>query len=130
MATERQIRANRANARFSTGPKTLAGKFNSSRNAYRHGLSGPVRLDTLDLIKAAAIALVLAGEQVGEKRLTSAAEVARTQLELQRIRVIRAHMMKEVDLSTTNTLKLKRILALDRYERYCLAVRKKAFLML
>ena len=108
----------------------MAGKLNSSRNAYRHGLSGPVRLEASDLVKAAAIALALAGEQAGEERLTSAAEVARTQLELQRIRVIRAQMMKEVDLSITNTPNLKRILALDRYERYCLTKRKRAFLML
>ena len=39
MATEKQIAANRANARRSTGPKTVAGKMASSRNAFRHGLS-------------------------------------------------------------------------------------------
>jgi hypothetical protein len=39
MATEKQIAANRANAKRSTGPKTAAGRARSSRNAYRHGLS-------------------------------------------------------------------------------------------
>lgn len=39
MASERQIRANRANATKSTGPKTLNGKTVSSRNAVRHGLT-------------------------------------------------------------------------------------------
>jgi hypothetical protein len=38
MATERQIAANRANAKKSTGPKTEAGKLASSQNATTHGL--------------------------------------------------------------------------------------------
>ncbi len=39
MATLRQIEANRANARKSTGPKTANGKDQSSRNAIKHGLT-------------------------------------------------------------------------------------------
>jgi hypothetical protein len=38
MATQRQIDANRRNASRSTGPRTLAGKAVSSRNALKHGL--------------------------------------------------------------------------------------------
>ena len=40
MASPAQILANRDNAQRSTGPKTEAGKQNSSRNATRHGLTG------------------------------------------------------------------------------------------
>ena len=39
-ATEAQIRANQANARKSTGPKTDEGKQASRANAYKHGLTG------------------------------------------------------------------------------------------
>jgi hypothetical protein len=38
MATAAQVRANRANARKSTGPRTAAGKEKASQNAVRHGL--------------------------------------------------------------------------------------------
>jgi hypothetical protein len=39
MATDRQIAANRRNARRSTGPRSHGGKKRASRNAYQHGLS-------------------------------------------------------------------------------------------
>jgi len=45
MTTTRQIEANRANARKSTGPRTERGKARASHNALRHGLSIPVLAD-------------------------------------------------------------------------------------
>ena len=42
MASSRQIEANRANARRSTGPKTEAGKARSRGNARKHGLTAEV----------------------------------------------------------------------------------------
>jgi len=39
MATEAQIAANQANAKFSSGPKTSEGKAASSKNHVIHGLS-------------------------------------------------------------------------------------------
>jgi hypothetical protein len=38
MITEAQLAANRANAQRSTGPKTIEGKTNASRNSFKHGL--------------------------------------------------------------------------------------------
>jgi hypothetical protein len=40
MATAAQISANRDNAQHSTGPRTEAGKQASSKNNFRHGLTG------------------------------------------------------------------------------------------
>ena len=42
MSTTAQIAANRANAQFSTGPRTDEGKAASARNSYRHGLFAAV----------------------------------------------------------------------------------------
>lgn len=39
MPTQKQLEANRRNARFSTGPKTPTGKAAVSRNASKHGLA-------------------------------------------------------------------------------------------
>lgn len=40
MSTERQTRANRANAQHSTGPRTTVGKQRVASNALKHGLTG------------------------------------------------------------------------------------------
>ena len=126
MTTERQIMANRANAQKSTGPKTAAGRLKSSRNAYRHGLSLPLRLDNATSAKADAIAHALAQDQVDEKKLAAAAEVARAQLELLRIRAARAELMAEIDLASGDLNRLKRLAALDRYERAAATKRRRA----
>ena len=46
MLSLKQLAANRANAKKSTGPKTEEGKKRSSLNALRHGLTGQVSLMT------------------------------------------------------------------------------------
>ena len=128
MASEKQIAANRANALRSTGPKTVAGKRKSSRNAYRHGLSRPVPCDSATSAKVDATARVLAGEQATEDRLTSAADYMRAQLELHRIRSIRTERLARIDLDDNNLEGLWRLSALDRYERYALTRRRRASL--
>jgi hypothetical protein len=126
MATEKQIAANRANAKRSTGPKTLTGKMVSSRNAYRHGLSCPLPLDPAILAKVDAVAHALIGDSACEEQLTSAAEFALAQLELLRIRSTRAGLMAKFELGFRNTLEFRRLVALDRYERYSLTRRRRA----
>ena len=126
MATDKQIAANRANAQKSTGPKTAAGRLKSSRNAYRHGLSLPLHLDIAASAKADAIARALADDQAGKEKLAAAAEVARAQLELLRIRATRAELVAQVDLASGDFDQLKRLAALDRYERLAATKRRRA----
>jgi hypothetical protein len=130
VATEKQIAANRANARLSSGPKTLAGKRKSSRNAHRHGLSAPLQSDPFASAKIDAIAHSLAGEQAGETQLALAADFARAQFELLRIRSTRSEMMAKIELYSIGTQELRRIVALDRYERYSFTRRRRASLLL
>jgi hypothetical protein len=42
MISEKQLAANRRNARFSTGARTAAGQARSSLNNLRHGLTGQI----------------------------------------------------------------------------------------
>jgi hypothetical protein len=126
MTTEKQVAANRVNSKRSTGPKTPAGRMASSRNAYRHGLSYPSPLVPGMIAMADAIGRALAGKQASEERITSAAEFARSELELLRIRSIRNELWAKVNLTYDATEELRRIAALDRYERYCLTNRRRA----
>jgi len=98
MASEKQIAANRANAKKSTGPKTLVGKLRSSKNAYRHGLSFPLQLNPETAAKAAALVQVLAGMASGDGQLEATAEFAQAQLDIERIRTVREELMATLDL--------------------------------
>lgn len=127
VATEKQIAANRANAQKSTGPKTAAGKQKSSRNAYRHGLSCPLRLDPVTSAKADAIAHALVGDDISGEKLASAEQFAQAQLELQRIRSTRADLMAKLEFHQSNRMwDLQLLVALDRYERYAYTKRRRA----
>ena len=126
VASEKQIAANRANALRSTGPRTAVGKRRSSRNAFRHGLSCPLSLGTDDATKLAAIAQAVAGEGAGEAQLTSAVEFAHTQLELLQIRARRAELIAKIEIGQDDTEELRRLVALDRYERYARTRRRLA----
>lgn len=48
MASDNQLIANRLNAQRSTGPRTLAGKLRSRRNAIKHGLTARAVVDVFE----------------------------------------------------------------------------------
>jgi hypothetical protein len=97
----------------------------SGRNAFRHGLSLPLRLDIKTSAKADAFGRALTRDQANEEQRMAAAEVAQAQLELLRIRAVRAEMMAMVDLASGNLEQLQRLVALDRYERFAHTKRRR-----
>jgi hypothetical protein len=84
----------------------------------------------LDLSRAANVNLIareLAGEHATQNRLASAADFASAQMALLQIQAIRTDQFSKVDLFNRSNLKeLKRLAALDRYERYALTKRRRA----
>jgi hypothetical protein len=123
MATEKQLRANRENAKRSAGPKTAAGRARSSRNALRHGLSLPLTLNKEMAAKAGLIRTSLVSEQASPTQVVAAIEFAQAQLDLLRIRAVRGKMMAELDSMSGDLTHLRRLAALDRYERRALSRR-------
>jgi hypothetical protein len=86
MASERQIAANRRNARKSTGPRSGAGKNRSSRNAYRHGLTLSITSTAASAKQLDNLVRKIAGDTEDAIILERARAVAQAELDLARVR--------------------------------------------
>ena len=93
MATERQITANRRNARRSTGPRSRAGRKRASRNSYRHGLSSGVATSAEFAKHVKSLARKIAGCGADAVSLEVARAVARAEFELAQIRRVRVALI-------------------------------------
>ncbi|MCK1743542.1 hypothetical protein IVA80_22515 [Bradyrhizobium sp. 139] len=89
MTSARKNDANRANARFSTGPKTPHGRARASRNAFRHGLSLAIDCDPLLSEEVDALAGKIVGDNVNPQVVKLARHVAEAEIDLSRIRALR-----------------------------------------
>jgi hypothetical protein len=125
MATGKQIAANRANAKQSTGPKTQRGRQASSRNALRHGLSLP-EADRSFPINVDVLAEVLVCGEDSELQLIAARQLAQAHLDLIRVRAVRATLLASLHRHAWPSGDLRRLLALDRYERVARGRRRRA----
>jgi len=132
VASDRQIAANRKNSKRSTGPRSQAGREAAGRNALRHGLAIAIEADPAfhDQIEKLATALALSsGMQNVDER---AREAAGAELDLLRIRQIRAWLFQTLyfganDVNPENLAELTDKLAkLERYERRAFSRRKRA----
>jgi hypothetical protein len=97
MASERQIAANRRNAKKSSGPRSAAGKDRASNNAYRHGLfSKRARAEVVQ--ETEAFARKIANGTSGATALEHARIVAEADNELALIRNAKRALIDRTDI--------------------------------
>jgi hypothetical protein len=120
MTSERQVRANRVNAKSSTGPKSVSGKARAARNARTHGLNSSVILDPplAEEVKALALKIL---ETTDQQHFELVAQIAEAEIDLRRIRQIRRDLLAQRQTDYANDLH-----RLDRYERTARARRRAA----
>lgn len=94
MASERQIEANRRNAKKSTGPRSRAGKKRTSRNAYRHGLSLSPFANPPLAKRLEKLAHSIAGSSKDRIILEHARAAAQAALDLARVRQVKVALIK------------------------------------
>ncbi|MDH2354989.1 hypothetical protein QCM80_30625 [Bradyrhizobium sp. SSUT112] len=126
MATEKQIRANRVNAKRSTGPKSLAGRIKSSRNALRHGLSIPAANGPPAGTQAYGLAELLTPVGASQLHRLAALEMAQAQAQLLRVAAARKTLLATLDLQSPSHEQVRRLAALERYERRAHRQRRRA----
>jgi hypothetical protein len=96
MTTEKQIAANRQNARRSSGPRSGEGKRRSSQNAYRHGLSAGVNAHGEYVKDIEALARKIAGNSTDVVVLECARTIAQAEFDLARIRRLKVGLVSRV----------------------------------
>jgi hypothetical protein len=78
--SEKQLAANRANAAKSTGPTSVTGKANSSRNSWKHGFSSEsftvVRLEDIHEVAHLRADLIAAYQPVNSQELLALEQMA------------------------------------------------------
>jgi hypothetical protein len=94
MTSERKLRANRENAKRSTGPRTAAGKARAARNARRHGLSVPITSDQQLTAEANDLARRIAGDRSSPHVVKSSRPVAEAELDILRARRFRLELLR------------------------------------
>ena len=94
MASPRQLAANRANARRSTGPRSTRGKARSRLNAFRHGLAVSVYADAALSEEVERLARRIADRHPTLLHLARA--IAEAEVDLRRVRRIRSQLINRV----------------------------------
>jgi len=89
----RKIRANRTNARASTGPRTAEGRNRSARNARCHGLSVPVLADPVLSQDVAELTRKIAGSTPSRELYELARRFAEAQIDVRRVRHARYDLL-------------------------------------
>lgn len=102
MRPSARVRANRANAKLSTGPKSREGKARAAQNAYRHGLSIPAGMLPECSPAVASYVAQLIGEGAPDQVRAAAIEFAEAQVDVDRVRLARQSLYQD---STTRLMR-------------------------
>jgi hypothetical protein len=135
MTSERKATSNRKNAQKSTGPRSELGRRHSRRNALHHGLAIAIESDPSFSKDIEALATTLMNGSGGQAVGEFARQVAEAEIDLLRIRKLRASLFNTACGKPEPKLKdqseLDESLAkLERYERRAFSRRKRALLAL
>jgi len=95
LTSERKIRANRANARASTGPQTTRGRARAARNALRHALSLPVGSIPALSEEVETLGREIAGPGANPETQELARRVAEAQIDVRRVRSARHQFLSD-----------------------------------
>jgi hypothetical protein len=93
LISARKIRANRANALHSTGPRTPAGLANAAQNARRHGLAIPASSDPALSAEVEELAKQIAPDGSPPILLNLARRIADAQVDIMRVRRARVDLV-------------------------------------
>jgi hypothetical protein len=106
MVTQKQIEANRRNARKSTGPRSAAAKKRASRNAYSHGLSRPLfGPEVAQAVEALASRILRDHGKTGDRQaLASARQIAEAEFDLARVQRIKLALIERAATCAIDTL--------------------------
>jgi hypothetical protein len=131
MTSPAKLRANRRNARKSTGPTTPGGKATVARNARRHGFSLPVLDDPTLSREAEELARTIEKSVTGAEADASghalACRIAEAMIDLKRVRDAKLPVVVALHADVKNAAKpLQEFERLDRYERRALSRRRFA----
>jgi hypothetical protein len=103
MTSEHRTRANRENARKSTGPKTAGGKSRSRQNALRHGLEALHIHDPLTHEKIKRLVAMICSDDAELVEQDLATTIAECQIAISRIRAARirtVERMRTIDVTS------------------------------
>jgi hypothetical protein len=131
VTTDRQIAANRQNAKKGTGPRSEEGKAASRHNGLRHGLAIDIETDPAFREDIEKLAKLLSNSFGSQNVSEVAREAAAAELDLLRIRKFRAWLYETLCFADKAapggmTELNDKLAKLERYERRAFSRRKRA----
>jgi hypothetical protein len=95
LTSDHKVKANRANAQASTGPKTADGRARAARNALLHAFSLPVCSNPALSEDVETLAREIAGPDANAETQDVARRVAEAQIDLRRVRYARHKLLSD-----------------------------------